>query len=245
MSEKGSGLNRGQEDQEPIRVSDYLRLRRGRWGNHAAVRSGADTWGISDGPFCFPHPASAPGRGGFWARPLQWYRPAVARGAIHPLLEPLTRPLRDGSVRRFLFVAAVAFWLGGFTFYAGVVIHVGSRVLGSELQQGLVTREVSRWINVAAAVALPLLLWNLLATWRDRGRLGRVVLASTWAAMAAIQVELFALHPMLDRLLATPAWRNDPNGRFESLHFLYLMSSTAQWAAGVLHVWCVTAGTRQ
>ena len=41
--------------------------------------------------------------------------------------------LRDfmEAFRRFLVIAVVAFWLGGFTFYASVVIHTGHRVFGS------------------------------------------------------------------------------------------------------------------
>ena len=39
------------------------------------------------------------------------------------------------SVRRLLVVWTLAFWQGGFMFYGGVVIPVGSRILGSDLEQ--------------------------------------------------------------------------------------------------------------
>jgi hypothetical protein len=163
------------------------------------------------------------------------------------LTELVLYPVRDGTVRRFLFAAAVAFWLGGFTFYSAVVIHVGHRVLGSQLKQGFVTQRVTNWLNLAGALALLVMLWNARAVWRERGRLGRLgrlgrfVLAGTWVLMAAVQVELFVLHPAMDALLDTAARVVLDDPAFRRLHFVYLMSSTAQWAAGLLHVWCVAA----
>jgi hypothetical protein len=149
-----------------------------------------------------------------------------------------------GSVRRFLFIAAVAFWLGGFTFYAGVVIHVGARALGSHMKQGFITQRVTDWLNIAGAAALPIMLWNLAAIWRVRGRVFRFALAASWGIMLLVQVELFALHPFMDRLLDARARGVFDYDRFESLHFAYITSSTVQWTAGLIHVWCVVAGTQ-
>src|SRR6478609_2168075 len=105
------------------------------------------------------------------------------------------------ALRRFLFVAAVAFWLVGFTFYSAVVIHVGARVLGSQLRQGLITQRVTDWLNLAGAIALAVMLWNLAAIWRARTRPLRLLLAVTWLLMAIVQIELILLHPSMDRLL--------------------------------------------
>ena len=164
---------------------------------------------------------------------------------IGRVVSGLLTPVRDGTLRRFLFMAAVAFWLGGFTFYSAVVIHVGARVLHSQMKQGLVTQRVTDWLNFAGALALPIMLWNTAAIWRHRGRVSRALLAITWAVMAAVQVELALLHPVLDHLLEPPAATvaSARAGRqFDDLHFVYLMSSTAQWAAGLIHVWCAAAG---
>ena len=38
-------------------------------------------------------------------------------------------------------------WQGGFAFYSGVVVTLGAEVLGSDLEQGLVTRAVTPWLN--------------------------------------------------------------------------------------------------
>jgi hypothetical protein len=155
-----------------------------------------------------------------------------------PVSKLIVKKFSDGTVRRFLFVAAVAFWLGGFMFYGGVVIEVGAKVLGSHRKQGFITQQVTDCLNVAGAVALPIILWNAMAVWGMRGRLARFLLAATWVTMAAIQIELFALHPVMDRLLDAKARTILDDERFDALHVVYLTSSTVQWAAGVIHVWC-------
>src|SRR5436190_16665061 len=58
---------------------------------------------------------------------------------------------------RFACLAALAFWMGGFTFYALVVIPTGNRLLGS-IQQGLLTQQVTHWMNLIGLLALMLLL---------------------------------------------------------------------------------------
>ena len=42
-------------------------------------------------------------------------------------------------LRRFMLLVSLMFWQGGFMFYGGVVVEVGSRILGSELEQGFIT----------------------------------------------------------------------------------------------------------
>lgn len=59
--------------------------------------------------------------------------------------------------------------------------------------------------------------------------------------MAAVKVGLFALHPAMDRLLDPRAKTVLDDARFYQLHVVYLTSSTIQWVAGVLHVWCAVA----
>jgi hypothetical protein len=160
------------------------------------------------------------------------------------LRDCISGKFHDGTVRRFVFFATVAFWLGGFTFYSGVVIHVGIRVLGSHLRQGLITQQVTNWLNLIGAIALPIMLWNTASIWSSRGPVARFFLAATWLAMAAVQVELFALHPLLDRLLDAPARAILDYDRFDTLHRLYLLSATLQWGVGVVHVWWAVSGTQ-
>lgn len=56
-------------------------------------------------------------------------------------------------IRRLLLLWSLMFWQGGFMFYGGVVVPVSSRILGSDLEQGWITRSVTNYLNVSGAVA--------------------------------------------------------------------------------------------
>ena len=47
--------------------------------------------------------------------------------------------------RRLLLLIGLMFWQGGFLFYAAVVVPVGTRVLGSETEQGFITQSVTNY----------------------------------------------------------------------------------------------------
>ncbi len=147
-------------------------------------------------------------------------------------------------VRRFLVLVALMFWLGGFTFYASIVVPVGTRVLGnSSRRQGFITREVTRQLNVSAAVALAVLALELLplgdpSRTRWWGRL------AFWLVMAGCQAGLFALHPHLDRFLKERGGIVLDPEAFRPWHRLYLWLHTVQWGAAVLFCILVLAGWR-
>jgi hypothetical protein len=140
------------------------------------------------------------------------------------------------AVRQYLVILAIALWLGGFTFYALIVVPTGAEVLGGSIEQGFVTRLVTVDLNRIAAAALLVLLWNVVA---ERGKL----LAATWLAMALAQLALFALHGRLDALLDPVT--HDVAGDFHFLHEVYLWIAAIQWGLGLAHVWCVLAGWRE
>jgi hypothetical protein len=142
-------------------------------------------------------------------------------------------------LRRFLVIVATAFWLGGFSFYGGVVIHIAHQVLVSHVTVGFVTRRVTNWLNVSGGVALVLILWNLAAEWRSTSTRLRATLAASWLLMAVTLAVLFALHPVMDRVLDPDAQAVLLRRRFRSLHQVYLAVSTVQWAAGLIHLWCL------
>lgn len=143
------------------------------------------------------------------------------------------------AARRFVVIAVIAWWLGGFTFYAGVAVPVGMEVLGSHKIVGFVTQRVTNWLNVGGVIALAILLWNLALSWPASGKWARSTLLVTWLLMAGIEIELLAMHPAMDRLLVAQPRRmilDEP--RFDRLHRVYLISSSVQWGLGLLHVWC-------
>src|SRR6266540_2071258 len=103
-------------------------------------------------------------------------------------------------IRRFLVLVALMFWQGGFTFYAAVVVPVGQEVLGSHLQQGFITRQVTNYLNLAGAVALIPLVWDVVASADPTVRRRQL----RWLMLLGIGVTmawLAWLHGRLDGLL--------------------------------------------
>src|SRR5258707_15304973 len=73
--------------------------------------------------------------------------PQMSPGALER--QPRSRP-RIVLARRGLALAAFAVWLGGLTFYALVVVPVGTQVLGGPVAQGFVTQAVTVRLNFVA-----------------------------------------------------------------------------------------------
>ena len=143
------------------------------------------------------------------------------------------------TLRRFLAACGLAVWLGGFTFYGAVVIPMGEQVLGSHRPVGFITQQVSEWLNLIGVVALVFLVANLADEWRGLSGWRKLGLAGTWLIMALGLVTLFALHPSLDAVLERESQEIVNYERFIWLHRSYLAISTLQWAAGLLHAWCL------
>lgn len=151
-----------------------------------------------------------------------------------------TRQVYATALRRLIVVAAIAWWLGGFTFYAGVAIPMGVEVLGSHKAVGFITQRVTNWLNFGGVFALLILLANVVFSRGAGGKWIRRTMLITWIVMACIEVELIWLHPVMDRLITSHPHRMIlDDDRFDLLHHVYLISTTVQWALGVVHVWCV------
>jgi hypothetical protein len=138
-------------------------------------------------------------------------------------------------IRRFLVLAALFFWQGGFTFYTAVVVPVGAQELHSNLRQGFITRRVTNYINLSGGVALLLLAWDLGSVRAASGRARRTGLL-LWAVLLLTLACLVWLHTRLDELLV-------PRGRivldpetFRPRHRLYLWVSTLQWIVSVVYL---------
>src|SRR5262245_27055345 len=128
---------------------------------------------------------------------------------------------------RVLCLAAIAFWMGGFTFYALVVIPIGSRMLGS-VEQGMITQRVTHWMNLSGVLTLCILL---------PGVRRKPMIMGSWVVMAVVLVALYWLHPRLDALIDNSAHALSDGLRFYRWHQLYLATVTLQWCAAVVHLW--------
>lgn len=138
------------------------------------------------------------------------------------------------TLRRFLVVVGLSFWLGGFTFYVSVVVPIGTRVLESALAQGMITRQVTVWLNVAGACALVVLLWDVLTA--DQVAWRRLLRRGLWLFILFCQVALFLLHAHLDAMIDPVAETISDRDAFYRSHRLYLWLHTFQWAAALVFI---------
>jgi hypothetical protein len=141
------------------------------------------------------------------------------------------------TLRRYLTVIVLMFWLGGFTFYASIVVPIGMEVLkAGGLRQGFITQRVTNQLNLVATVALAVLLAEVLLT-ADPSRRRLWARLGLWGVMAACQVGLFLGHVYLDERLQRKGMIILDPETFRPAHRLYLWTHTVQWGAGLLFIW--------
>jgi hypothetical protein len=133
-------------------------------------------------------------------------------------------------LRRFLVVAGLMFWQGGFTFYGAVVVPLGAEVLDSHLKQGFITRRVTNYLNLAGAVVLPVLFWDVLAD-ADPARWRRRLRGGAWLVAAVTLGLLVWWHERLEVLLDPQQLAILDRPKYLERHEEYLFISTVQWAA--------------
>jgi uncharacterized membrane protein len=138
--------------------------------------------------------------------------------------------------RRYLAILAMAFWMGGFTFYSLIVIPTASKVLGDEREVGFVTQQVTHWLNLISIGALLILLWNTLAERKKAGFVLRYGLPATWLIMVLSLVGLFFAHAWIDQLLDIPNHKVLGYSHFFDRHRLYMVIATIQWCSAMAHL---------
>ncbi|MGI8965228.1 MAG: hypothetical protein ACR2H1_03965 [Limisphaerales bacterium] len=137
--------------------------------------------------------------------------------------------------RRFLVILVLSVWFGGFTFYAVVVIPTGIKVLHSHMRVGLVTQEVTRWLNLIGLVAFVIFAWNVAALRKVENKKWFGRLAGALGMMILLHITLCALHPILDSQIVERDLVNE--SKFYNWHRVYLIVSTAQWLATLVYLW--------
>ncbi|MEO2092357.1 MAG: hypothetical protein ABGY75_23135 [Gemmataceae bacterium] len=134
--------------------------------------------------------------------------------------------------RRFLVFQAFLLWQGGFVFYAGVVVPVGTEVLGDALRQGAVTQQVTNWLNLIGLIWHGLFAWDVFAG-ADPSRRRRRWRAGLWAVSLALLAGLAGLHPKLDAMFDGDTISRGDRATFYLWHETYLCLSTAHWVLGL------------
>ena len=146
---------------------------------------------------------------------------------------------------RTLLIATFALWFGGFTFYVSFVIPIGTEILGSARSQGFITQQVTHWLNVVCGFALAVMLIETV-----RGRIvnsnrGDWTELAVLVLMGGFLVVLVWLHPIMDKMIDVDDESISDATRFYGLHRVYLWSSTFQWIAAWIWLYCVVLRWRR
>jgi hypothetical protein len=136
---------------------------------------------------------------------------------------------------RFLTVVALAVWFGGFTFYSTAVIATSQKVLHSQLRAGLITQQVTNWLNWISLPALAICALNWFIRRKNERRFWVWVLGASLAGMVLFQVALFPTHWVLDGRIVDREIANE--AAFFRWHRVYLALATAQWCATLGYIW--------
>lgn len=139
-------------------------------------------------------------------------------------------------IRRFLLFFLWSFTFGGFLFYAGIVVPLGSSVVGVTTQ-GFVTRLVTDVLNASTAVTLLVLLWEAYAGRSRRGPMVNRILLVMTVVITVCCICLSTLHARLDALLDPTELAVNDSEHFYGLHRIYLWISTMQWLCSLPILW--------
>jgi hypothetical protein len=137
----------------------------------------------------------------------------------------------SGRLYRFVALAVIAFWIGGTTFYALVVVPTGTRVLGGT-EQGFLTEQVTRQLNWIGVACLAVLAPNV--------RTSKLSIAS-WSALAVTLAILFWLHPRVATYLDHTDRYVTNDTAFYQWHRAYLLVTALQWLAGLGQLWSLSS----
>lgn len=142
-------------------------------------------------------------------------------------------------VNRFLTLQLLAFWQGGFLFYAAFVVPIGGEVLGNETLQGFITQRASIWLNLIGYACLAVLsIDSILCQPFRRTRLALAFLS------LGLLITLSILHLQLDVLLDAHMQIVLEPKAFYALHACYLIISGIQWLLMLVAAWYALAAWR-
>lgn len=137
---------------------------------------------------------------------------------------------------------AIAIWQGGFVFYTGFVVKIGSWELKSALTQGFITRLVTLKLENLGWIALVIWAISLWGTRFSRQSL-RTTAAVLWCAILALHVGLHFQWHAIDRLLDVSSRSVMDPDAFRPAHRIFLWAASLQWLLVVilssltLHAW--------
>jgi hypothetical protein len=126
-------------------------------------------------------------------------------------------------------------------FFSSVAVPVGRDILGARSPQTIITGRVSNYINLAGAVSLAPLLWDMFAP--DPSARRRWLRAGFWLVLLTTLLAQFYLYREMSTVLSQIMDGYDPP-QFWWQHKAYLWISTVQLGAAIAYLICALLAWR-
>jgi hypothetical protein len=128
---------------------------------------------------------------------------------------------------------AIAIWQGGFVFYSGFVLKIGSWELQSKLEQGFITRRVTLELEQLGWIALIVWAVSLWGTRFSRHSL-KLTAVVLWCAILTLHLGLHFQWHAIDRVLdVSNRSLKDPDA-FRTAHRIFVWAASLQWLLVVI-----------
>ena len=123
---------------------------------------------------------------------------------------------------------ALAIWQGGFVFYSGFVLKIGSREIKSDLEQGFITRRVTLELEQLGWIAL--IVWAV-SLWGTRFPRRSLMLTAVvlWCAILALHLGLHFQWHAIDRVLDVSSRAVRDPAAFHTAHRVFVWAASLQW----------------
>jgi RsiW-degrading membrane proteinase PrsW (M82 family) len=123
-------------------------------------------------------------------------------------------------------ITALSIWWGAFTFYAGIVIPLGMKVLGSHTEMGFITQKVTIYINIFSLIIFVFYAYCI----KNQEFTKNIFLEEIVAiSLIGFQLLLFLLHNYQTNLLDFENHKIINYNNFYFLHRIYLIVETLIW----------------
>ncbi len=126
----------------------------------------------------------------------------------------------------YLKTIILSIWWGAFTFYAGIVVPVGMRVLGSHFEMGMITQQVTIYLNIFSLIIFLIYAYCLKNEDVTMNSLLEEIIA---ISLISFQLLLFLLHYYKTDLIDFEQHKILNPDIFYLLHRIYLIVETLIW----------------
>lgn len=128
---------------------------------------------------------------------------------------------------------AIAIWQGGFVFYSGFVLKIGSWELKSKLEQGFITRRVTLELEQLGWIALIVWAVSLWGTRFSRHSL-KLTAVVLWCAILTLHLGLHFQWHAIDRVLDVSSRSLKDPDAFHTAHRIFVWAASLQWLLVVI-----------